>query len=575
MAEVIPVVWLSYQKPTIISRGYWDQGLLERVLDRRLWRPVDAIEYSHHDGFANLPIDADGAVVVLPAQHHVEYVGWLNDDLSCLKWVVLILTGDECSLFPWQSVVHPNMRLWIMTPRPQLHRSSGARFIGEGWHEDTPDVLSTFTDEAMIKPLDWFFAGQVTHSRREECVVGLRGVGNGQLICTPGFTQGLDRHDYLRMMAQAKIVPCPSGPGTPDSFRLYEALEAGCVPLADAYTPDKWPGYWEGLLGDVPFPVVDDWSQASVVIRDTLADWPDNANRIGAWWQAHKRSYVYALDEDVRAMTDIQAEQSADDLITILMPTSPIPSHPKTGMIEETIDSIRQRLPHAEILLMVDGVRAEQADRRDAYSEYVRRLIWMSMHHWHNVLVLNFEEHLHQGLMTRRTLEQVRTPTILFVEHDTPLCGSIPFEDIARTVMSGDVYVVRLHHEANVLEPHEYLMLDRKSQDVHGVPMKRTVQWSQRPHVASSVFYKQMAERYFGLNSRTMIEDVMYGVVENHWREHSVAGWEKFKLWMYTPEGDIKRSYHLDGRETDPKYDMKVQYDGETPELAPFPGVIS
>jgi hypothetical protein len=25
-------------------------------------------------------------------------------------------------------------------------------------------------------------------------------------------------------------------------------------------------------------------------------------------------------------------------------------------------------------------------------------------------------------------------------------------------------------------------------------------------------------------------------------------GWDKHKLWIYHPEGSIKRSYHLDGR---------------------------
>ena len=33
------------------------------------------------------------------------------------------------------------------------------------------------------------------------------------------------------------MIPCPSGPATPDSFRLWEALEAGCVPIADGYAP--------------------------------------------------------------------------------------------------------------------------------------------------------------------------------------------------------------------------------------------------------------------------------------------------------------------------------------------------
>jgi hypothetical protein len=59
----------------------------------------------------------------------------------------------------------------------------------------------------------------------------------GTFIPTKGFTQG-DPHDlYYRQMADAKVAPAPSGPETPDSFRLFEALESGCVPIADTRVP--------------------------------------------------------------------------------------------------------------------------------------------------------------------------------------------------------------------------------------------------------------------------------------------------------------------------------------------------
>ena len=49
-----------------------------------------------------------------------------------------------------------------------------------------------------------------------------------------------------------------------------------------------------------------------------------------------------------------------------------------------------------------------------------------------------------------------------------------------------------------------------------------------------------------GAESDGMIEDRMHGVVENDWLQHRDPG--RFRLSMYAPEGDIKRSTHLDGR---------------------------
>jgi hypothetical protein len=42
-------------------------------------------------------------------------------------------------------------------------------------------------------------------------------------------------------------------------------------------------------------------------------------------------------------------------------------------------------------------------------------------------------------------------------------------------------------------------------------------------------------------DEKTFIEDKFHGVVQDD-------GWDKHKLWIYHPEGSIKRSYHLDGR---------------------------
>jgi hypothetical protein len=74
------------------------------------------------------------------------------------------------------------------------------------------------------------------------------------------------------------------------------------------------------------------------------------------------------------------------------------------------------------------------------------------------------------------------------------------------------------------------------------------MQWSQRPHLASTAFYRQMIKNYFNPKSRTMIEDVIHGVVIESCRKDAVMGWYSRRLWIYTPEGNIKRSYHLDGR---------------------------
>lgn len=244
--------------------------------------------------------------------------------------------------------------------------------------------------------------------------------------------------------------------------------------------------------------------------------------------------------------------------ITVVMSTSPIPAHPSTSILEETIESVRAHLPDAEIILSFDGVRPEQADRRDDYELYIQRALWLADHRWGNILPLINDEHLHQAVCTKRALKHIRTPLLLFCEHDTPLYADrhIPWDDLAATILTGDANVVRLHHEASVLEPHRYLMLDDEPQKVRGVPLTRTVQWSQRPHLASVAWYRELLDRWFPNDERNFIEDVVYGrLIAAHERD-GVMGWMGWRTWIYTPEGSsIQRSYHTDGRAGEPKFD--------------------
>lgn len=292
------------------------------------------------------------------------------------------------------------------------------------------------------------------------------------------------------------------------------------------------------------------WEELPALIEN-LKDRPEVSNKCFAWWQRQKRQMRYNLEDDLKI--------SPKD-ITVLIPTSPIESHPSMDIIEQTIDSVRERLPDSEIILMIDGVREEQEDKRLNYQEYTRRLLWYANHESHNIYPLLFEDHHHQASMTREALKHVRTPTILFCEHDTPLRElpwDIPFDEMVEIIKSGEANLIRFHYEAMVHPEHQHLMPDKEPQIINGVPLLRCAQWSQRPQLASTEFYRHIIDAYFPPTAVTMIEDLIYGVLENAWLTRGTAGWNEFKVWMFAPEGDIKRSLNLDGRGEEPKYSMR------------------
>lgn len=281
-----PVVWLVPDVPRehVDSRHRltWAGAQVEEVLSR--------LGGEHLVGFDELDGRTTAAVVV-PAEYYTgDKVTWLANELNNLDGAVVFLVSDEASKFPAQRLQHrlDRLRLWVQTPRPGRHH--GDRFLPFGPPPRTRETLGQRTHPDDVRHLDWFFAGQVNHRHRATLVDVLQGLPRGELIPTQGFTQGVARDVYLGLMAHAKVVPCPAGVAGVDSFRVYEALEAGCLPVVQRRCDQYGPGYWEMVFGEVPpFPMVDDWAELPEVLEAVLPSWPGNAVRALAWWRQWER----------------------------------------------------------------------------------------------------------------------------------------------------------------------------------------------------------------------------------------------------------------------------------------------
>jgi hypothetical protein len=512
----------------------------------------------------------DGAVFVIPARQNVGYEEQINEYLKQFDWCIVMLIGDEERLFDKGKLSHENMKFWLMQPRLD---DEADFYLGSGYTPETRKHLQMQVDfeDYLEKPLDWFFAGQVNHDRREQAVNILTRIKNrddlvGMLETSEGFTQGLPVPTYYKYLNQAKAIPAPSGIQSPDSFRLYEALEAGAVPIADELSIQvRFPKYWNKVFNeeDVPFKVFDDYSNFESYINDVKRNYPTLNNKVFAWWQLYKRRMVITLSDHVNELVGSVHENTEANKITIIMVASPIKSHPDTKIIETSINSIRKLLPDCEILIGLDGVRPEQENYRERYEEFKKRLLWLCNFKYTNVFCVPFEEHTHQAMMTKKLLTMVRTPTIFFLEHDMVMTVEgdseyTPYDwlNMVKVIEDGQANIIRFHFEAVFPDVHMHLMIgDREYID--GIPLIKTIQYSQRPHLASTAFYRDMIDRYFTDDSRTFIEDAVHGKPVEAYEDNGITGWNLWRIWIYCPDNNLKRCYTIDGREDDPKYEMR------------------
>lgn len=276
---------------------YADAGLLNETFD--------AIgRFTHYTPFSDLPAMTDGAVVVVHGGNQNKQVQQTLRDLNLLKWSLVVIICDDESQFDTQKLVHSNRIIWQQMPIPGRHDFTQRRIIC-GYPGDAKEHLAKYDPRSVDRPLNWFFAGQVNHSRRYQCASQLEKRSDGFLLQTQGFWQGLTRADYYGRMSSAKIVPCPAGPVTPDTIRMAEALEAGCVPIIDPKPGARvFPsGFWDYVLGEKPpFPMIYEWSELPRVMDEQLAQWPANRDRCLEWWIRYKQRMIDWMREDIETL---------------------------------------------------------------------------------------------------------------------------------------------------------------------------------------------------------------------------------------------------------------------------------
>lgn len=550
-----PVVWWSIvdgERP----KDKWDAFLLKKLFAAHPW------VYGPADGQEDTT-GGTGAIVVVPGGVHAtpgrsELLRiWLNQ----LPWAVVLITADEQSLFrpEWLEYDLPHVRVWLQTPGGE--NLGHPRVFGyAGTHANIPIAAP-----GWLPPVwDWAWSGQVNNTERQALIGRLEDAPNGMLWTTNGFSQGLDHDtDYRASLARAKVVPCPPGATTVDTFRVWEAIEHGCIPIVQ---DDP---YWQRIANGAGLPTIQQhqwgWTTTRHLISHWAERWPRESNRLWSWWFQER----YCLKQRIRqSVLDVGGTWDVDDLAVVIT-SSPTPENPSTNTIEEVIKSVQART-NVPIWLLLDGVSPRLQDNADAvrdYRLYTNQVLWKAEHDWCGVIPVVYPDWRHQNGMVRSLLNSgaVTASRLLVSEHDSPLQGEIPLDALGSLIDTGTAHVVRLGYAPYIYPEHEHMYIDQEPRlsawwsDDRGpdpVPYLRTWQWSQQPHLASTAYYHELLRTTSP--EPKYIEEVATGVMSSGWVDYGMHSWYNHRVVLYAPEKDgqpdYQRSRHIDDRHGNERY---------------------
>lgn len=189
-------------------------------------------------------------VVLLSDEHLVEPMGFLNDPncLFCIR-----------NYYKESVAAHPKVG-----------------FFGLGYKNGFRETKSSGQNNGLV----WSFAGAMRPGPRGGMSKAFAGITPHREVQTASFDdpKGLRLEEYKQMLSDSTFALCPMGSVNADSFRLYESLEAGCIPVVtktDRFIrPPK--NHWELLFfhKNVPFVTGDTWEDCAAKVRGLLAGSP-------------------------------------------------------------------------------------------------------------------------------------------------------------------------------------------------------------------------------------------------------------------------------------------------------------
>ena len=138
----------------------------------------------------------------------------------------------------------------------------------------------------------WGFAGDPNKSTRGDMLASMRTIVGGREHLTAGWgtPDSLPVAEYRAFMESVVFAPCPRGFLSPDCFRLYEALEAGCIPIIER-GGNGLEDYFTTAFGAHPLPSIDNWGEAPALVSAIVCQnkTVKLQSACMSWWNAYKQ----------------------------------------------------------------------------------------------------------------------------------------------------------------------------------------------------------------------------------------------------------------------------------------------
>ena len=289
-----------------------ESHFMMRVLLAKIRRAVRVIPLGDNDP---LPL-MDNALVVSYRTEFTEYVSAFRRK-SCRN-IGLFHTADEYGTDDrgfYADVDYVLRHYWFRPAAQKPSESSlGVLWVPNGYGNLVGPMPAQSILPMADRHVGGFFAGCMeTRDERQDMVNVVEAAKLPfQVVKTPAFGQGLGPASYTAFLANARFALVPGG-NSPETIRLYEALETGAIPimLRSEFVSEP------EALGDPPIVLLERWDDlpafyeryADTASPAVITELQAKQAQILAWW----RQFVARQQDRVAALIDASFGRSSQE----------------------------------------------------------------------------------------------------------------------------------------------------------------------------------------------------------------------------------------------------------------------
>ena len=211
-------------------------------------------------------------------------------ELICSR-MFLIHLGDESGAYDSSLIYNKFNYVWRTFCSNKYFNNKKVSCLPLGYKSGT-----LFKKEIVERKYKWAFLGTPHKSSRHDLLFQFSDIAPSFFHKTKKFNEKIiDVSEMSGILTSTEFIPCPNGFVHPETYRLYEALECGCIPIVEnAYK------YYDRLFPTNPFLKVDMWAEAKPIIKG----WGNDQIKLKRdecriWWSNLKNELQKSIKDKV------------------------------------------------------------------------------------------------------------------------------------------------------------------------------------------------------------------------------------------------------------------------------------